>query len=77
MSGKGNEAYEKFDREFGERNLDMIYGLMQPRRYCWPSLGEPCGNCHRCGPPKPRRAFPAWEEPEHELTDDYQRNDHD
>lgn len=17
--------------------------------YCWPSLGEPCGSCHRCG----------------------------
>lgn len=21
--------------------------------YCWPSLGEPCGNCHRCGPQEP------------------------
>lgn len=18
--------------------------------YCWPSLGEPCGECHRCRP---------------------------
>lgn len=24
--------------------------------YCWPALGEPCGQCHRCGSPK---AIPA------------------
>jgi hypothetical protein len=22
--------------------------------YCWPSLGEPYGGCHRCGPPEPQ-----------------------
>jgi len=23
----------------------------EPREqgYCWPTLGEPCGHCHRCG----------------------------
>lgn len=24
----------------------------EPQRYCWPTLGEPCGNCHRCTEPE-------------------------
>ena len=22
-----------------------------PQGYCFPSMGEPCGDCHRCMPP--------------------------
>jgi hypothetical protein len=61
MSGKGNPEYEKFDQRIGEKYGHLIQ--RQNPGYCWPTLGEDCGNCHRCAP-------------EQELADDYQRNDH-
>lgn len=45
----------------------VAYGPGAHQGYCWPSLGEPCGECHRCDHPAA---------PEQELADDYERNEH-
>lgn len=62
MSGKGNPEYEKFDQRIGEKYRHLIQRRHSP--YCFPTLGEACGNCHRCTAP------------EQELADEYERNDH-
>ena len=65
MSGKGNEAYEKFDRKFAEKHTELLERLIQrrPMENVWNAFMAPARAVE----------FPAAPPAGVELADDNER----